>query len=110
MCFLHTIGNNFYCNNTQIYLKGVGLGSWLNLEHFMFGLPGTDAEIRSVITNKFGAESAQTFWNTFYSAAINEADIAFVKQCGLNSIRIPVNHALFYDAEFTQSTAIREID
>jgi hypothetical protein len=110
MYFLHTIGNNFYCNNTQIYLKDVGLGSWLNLEHFMFGLPGTDAEIRSVITNKFGAESAQTFWNTFYSAAVNEADIAFVKQCGLNSIRIPVNHALFYDAELTQSTAIREID
>ncbi|MFO7868142.1 MAG: cellulase family glycosylhydrolase [Bacteroidales bacterium] len=110
MHFLHASGSDFWYKNKKILLKGVGLGSWLNLEHFMFGLPGTDTEIRSIIQNRFGAESAQLFWNTFYAAAVNEADIAFVKQCGLNSIRIPVNHALFYDAEFTQSTAIREID
>ncbi|MDA3883094.1 MAG: cellulase family glycosylhydrolase [Bacteroidales bacterium] len=77
----------------------------------MFGMPGTDAEIRAVFEKQYGTELSQQFWNSFYSAAVNEADIAFVQQCGLNNIRIPVNYKLFNDAaDFTSSTAIREID
>ena len=27
-------------NGEPVFLRGIGVGSWLNLEHFMMGVPG----------------------------------------------------------------------
>lgn len=45
MNFLTAEGNNFVSHCQPVILKGVGLGNWLTLEHFMFGMPGTDSQI-----------------------------------------------------------------
>lgn len=46
MDFIAVKGTDFTVNGSPIALKGMGVGSWLNLEHFMVGMPGTDSQIR----------------------------------------------------------------
>ncbi|MBN2801805.1 MAG: cellulase family glycosylhydrolase [Deltaproteobacteria bacterium] len=110
MDFLKTSGSEFFINNRPAQLKGAGLGNWLNLEHFMFGLPGTDSQIREAVINRFGIERSNLFWDKFYSVYVGEQDISYLKTLGMNHVRIAVNHKLFFTDGFEKSVAIREID
>jgi endoglucanase len=109
--FLGVQNNSFVLNEKPVLLKSIGLGSWLNLEHMMAGIPGTHSQIMEAFTYVFGSEKSRLFWESFYTVGVTESDIAFVKSQGLNSVRIAVNHRLFFDHEkFEQTTAIRHID
>jgi len=110
MKFLESHENTFTSRNNVIQLRGVGLGNWLNLEHFMFGLPGTDKQIRQAITETYGEEKANIFWNKYHSVYVNEKDIRYIHECGMNHVRIPINYQLFFTDSFEKSVAIREID
>ena len=110
MEFLTTHGSNYISNNTFVQLRGVGLGNWLNLEHFMFGIPGTDSQIRQAIIETYGVGKSNLFWDTYYSVYVNEEDIRYVQKCGMNHVRIPINYKLFFTDSFEKSVAIREID
>ena len=44
MDFVKVKGKEFYYKGESILFFGLGVGSWLNMEHFMLGLPGTDSE------------------------------------------------------------------
>ncbi len=109
---LQVSGRQFVMGGQPIRLRGVGLGNWLNLEHFMLGLPGTESEIRSAIEATHGRDAAERFWAAYYSVYTSEADLRFVRDLGLNSIRIPINFRLFGDGrgELATSTAVRELD
>ena len=107
--FLTTSGDEFMYNTVPVRLRGFGLGNWLNLEHFMFGFPGTDTQIRQAIVNAFGKDRAQTFWNHYYTCYTDEADLEFVAKLELNTVRVPVNHHLF-SGSFENSIGVREID
>lgn len=78
-------------------LRGYGFGSWLNLEHFMIGLPGTDTQIRQAIIDAYGKENADQFWKKFYRCLLNEDDFKYLKSLGINAVRIPFNYHLFED-------------
>ena len=93
--FIEVKGRNFYLNDKKIMLYGYGIGTWLNLEHFMIGLPGTDSQIRAAIVNAYGKENAGKFWRKFYKSFIDEADFKFLKSLGINTLRIPFNYRLF---------------
>ena len=110
MNFLKTNKNNFISNGTNVQLQGVGLGNWLVLEHFMFGIAGTDSQIRQVIKETYGEENYNRFWDKYYTVYVQEADIKYVHERGMNHIRIPVNYKLFFTDEFEKSVAIREIN
>jgi len=110
MNFLSTKENKFVYNNTEVILKGIGLGNWLNLEHFMFGLPGTDSQIREAILNEYGEDNYNTFWDKYYSVYISEQDIKFIHSLGMNHVRIAINHNLFNKNNFDSSIAIRELN
>ena len=110
MEFLTTQGSNYISNNASVQLRGVGLGNWLNLEHFMFGLPGTDSQIRQAILETYGLEKSTLFWDTYYSVYVHEEDIRYVQECVMNHVRIPINYQLFFTDSFEKSVAIREID
>jgi endoglucanase len=110
MEFLSTRGDNFISDNTPIQLRGVGIGNWLTLEHFMFGLPGTDSQIRQMIKETYGGEKSNLFWNQYYSVYVQEEDIKFVHECRMNHVRIPINYQLFFTDSFEKSVAIREVD
>jgi len=110
MKFLSIQGINCISNNTPIQLRGVGLGNWLTLEHFMFGIPGTDSQIRQTILETYGIEKSNHFWNKYYSVYIQEKDIKYVNDCGMNHVRIPINYQLFFTDSVEKSVAIREVD
>jgi endoglucanase len=95
--FLQVKGQDFHFDGEKVILRGYGLGPLLNLEHFMLGMPGTDAQIRSAIIQAYGEEKAQQFWRAYYQAMIDEADFEFLKQLGVNSLRVSFNYRLFED-------------
>jgi hypothetical protein len=71
--------SDFYLNNNKIILYGYGIDSWLDLEHFMISIPGTDSRIRITILNAYGKDNATKFWTTTYKSIINEDDFKFLK-------------------------------
>jgi len=92
--FLRVMDRDFYLNGEKIILRGYGIGTWLNLEHFMLGIPGTDSQIRTAIANAYGENKAEEFWQKFYKSMIDENDFEFLKSLGINTLRIPFNYRL----------------
>jgi len=86
---------DFYRDDEKIILRGYGIGSWLNLEHFMLGIPGTDSQMRAAIANAYGEDKARQFWHKFYKSMVDKSDFEFLKSLGINAIRIPFNYRLF---------------
>jgi endoglucanase len=93
--FVRAKRGHFYIDDKKIILRGYGFGTWLNLEHFMIGLPGTDTQIRQAIIDTYGKENAVRFWKIFYRSFIEEEDFKFLKSLGINAVRIPFNYHLF---------------
>jgi hypothetical protein len=110
MQFLSINKTDFVCNGKRVELKGVGLGNWLMLEHFMFGMPGSEVQIRQAVSETYGVESSEMFWDAYYENYMGEEDIRFVQECGMNHVRIAVNSRLFLGENFAESPAVRQID
>jgi len=72
--------------------KGLGVGSWLNLEHFMMGVPGWDHDLRNILDNH-----CNRFMDRFTQAFFSIEDARYLRSLGINLIRVPVNHHLFWD-------------
>ena len=110
--YLEVSGRNFMFAGKPIRLRGVGLGGWLNLEHFMLGIPGTETEIRDAVASVYGDTLASQFWKTFLDVYAAEADLRYVRDLGLNSVRIPVNIKLLEasDGVFRSAPAIERLD
>lgn len=87
----------FTLNGTEILLRGFGLGNWMNIEHFMSGLPGNDYQKRSVLREIYGAEHAEILLNEYLTNYLTEEDVIFIKSLGLNCVRIPFTHRYFED-------------
>jgi endoglucanase len=104
-------GNQFVVDGQPVRLRGVGLANWLNLEHFMFGMPGTESEIRGALRSVYGDQAADAFWRSYYDCFLAEADLIFLAELGFNCMRLPVNARAFADgAAFEESVAIRELE
>ncbi|PCL92542.1 glycoside hydrolase family 5 protein [Paenibacillus lautus] len=78
----------------EILLQGVGLGSWLLPEGYMWKMPeqgDRPRRIEGMIRELIGEEKAAAFWETYYDRYISEADIRQIAAEGFNSIRVPIN-------------------
>lgn len=93
--FVHVRGRDFAVGDRKIIFRGYGFGNWLNLEHFMLGLPGTESQIRKAIQEAYGDERAEAFWRKYQECYITEDDFIFLKNLGVNAVRIPFNYHLF---------------
>ena len=96
--FIHTEGRNIVDGNgTVIELKGINLGNWLVPEGYMFKFKKTNSPllIDKVINEMVGPGKAKSFWKEYRDNYYTLDDIKFVKDCGLNSIRVPFNYRLF---------------
>lgn len=82
-------------------LKGINLGNWLNPEGYMFHLGSVSSSrlISDLINEAAGPEEAARFWKAFRDNYITRDDIHFIKQCGMNSVRVPFNFRLFADEQ-----------
>ncbi|WP_336775016.1 glycoside hydrolase family 5 protein [Paenibacillus sp. MMO-58] len=95
--FVQVRGEDFVVNGEKIFFRGFGLGSWMNLEHFMIGLPGTDTMIKKAFGEVYGEERAAKFFDRFLLEFVDEKDFEFLKSIGVNHLRIPFNYKYFID-------------
>jgi len=95
--FVQISGDKFTVNGTPITLRGYALGSWMNLEHFMVGMPGTNEMILQAFADVYGKENAEKFFDTYIDVFISDEDINFLKSIRTNSIRIPFGYHHFID-------------
>ncbi|HUX84252.1 MAG TPA: glycoside hydrolase family 5 protein [Chitinophagaceae bacterium] len=84
-------------NGQELHLKGIGLGNWLVQEGYMWGL-GRDYsaphEIKDLVRELIGEDNAEQFWEKYYANYVSSSDIAFLKSCGFNSVRVPFDYRL----------------
>lgn len=92
MSFVQCDGNRFILKNKEIVFKGLGVGTWLNLEHFMFGLPGSDEVIRKMLDKLYGKNSGVL--DMYMESFFTEMDAKYLKSIGINMIRVPINHRM----------------
>lgn len=97
MDFVTVKGDEFFYRGNAIIFRGMGIGSWLNMEHFMMGMPGTDRMIRDAFAEEFGQEKAESFFADFAESFVGDDDFRYLKALGINFIRVPFNYRLFID-------------
>ena len=95
--YIKAVGDRFeLCGNT-VLLRGWAFGSWMNFEHFMIGLPGTDSMIHEALEEVYGKSNAEAFVEKLLHCFVTEKDLLFLKRIGINSIRIPFSYHWFID-------------
>ncbi|HPG38538.1 MAG TPA: glycoside hydrolase family 5 protein [bacterium] len=96
--FVRVEGKEFIApDGKPILLRGMNLGNWLVPEGYMFKFRHATSPrlINTVISELVGPAEARNFWAQYYDNYIRREDIQFIKQCGMNSIRVPFNYRLF---------------
>ncbi|HUX61691.1 MAG TPA: glycoside hydrolase family 5 protein [Ignavibacteriaceae bacterium] len=95
--FVSVYGKDIIYHGKPLLLKGINLGNWLEPEGYMFKFKKASSTrlINEVISELLGPEKANRFWETFRNRYITNEDITFIKNSGLNSIRIPFDYRLF---------------
>lgn len=97
MEFVRVKGNEFIYQGQSIRFAGLGIGSWLNLEHFMLGIPTPEKQMKEAFTEVFGPERSARFFDDFVCSFCTEEDFKLLKDTGINLIRVPFNYRLFLD-------------
>ena len=86
--------DHFSLGRQPVFFRGIGVGSWLNLEHYELGVPGWESDIYRAFQEKDPG-----FPEKFRRHFFREEDAGYIRSLGLNLIRVPVNHHLFWDEE-----------
>ena len=89
-------------NGKKLFIVGTNLGNWLNPEGYMFGFKKTNCEwmIDDMLCQLAGPDFAREFWQAFKDKYITADDIAFIRQTGANTIRLPFNYKLFTSEDY----------
>ncbi len=98
--FVYAEEQHFKRKDEVILFSGMCVGSWLNIEHFMFGMPGPEQVICHTIEKAFGKQVKDEFITEFRKDFLDEKDFIFMKKCGINLIRVPFHYRLFIDDEY----------
>lgn len=83
----------------EIRLRGFCLGSWLNMEAFMVGYPGSETEFRRAVAKVLGEQKAEYFFERFLHYFVSQSDVDYVKSLGCNLMRVAINYHHFEDDE-----------
>ncbi|MBN1410894.1 MAG: cellulase family glycosylhydrolase [Spirochaetales bacterium] len=75
-----------------VFLRGVCVGGWMNMENFINGYPGAERGLRYAFKQVMGKKKAEFFFDTWLDHFFNEEDVKFLKSIGVTCIRIPVNY------------------
>lgn len=78
-----------------VWLRGVNIGGWMNMENFINGYPGSEVRQRAVMAQVLGKERAGFFFERYLDYFFNEQDVLFLKASGASAIRLPVNYRHF---------------
>jgi endoglucanase len=78
-----------------VRLRGVCVGGWMNMENFINGYPGDESGVRRAAAQILGPERAEFLFDRWLDYFFNEDDVAFLKSCGANAVRLPLNYRHF---------------
>lgn len=90
-------------NGEKFLIQGTNIGNWLNPEGYMFFFGDKAASFRTIndaFCELVGPEYTKEFWLKFKENYITKADIDYIRQTGMNSIRIPFHYKLFTDEDY----------
>src|SRR5580698_7718491 len=104
--FAHVMGQGFLKadgrlivdeKGEKIILRGMGLGGWMLQEPYMLkvGKIGPQYRIREKITELVGPEKAAAFYDRWLANDIRKVDIDSMAAWGFNSVRLPMDYALY---------------
>ncbi|MBW9119731.1 cellulase family glycosylhydrolase [Microbacterium trichothecenolyticum] len=94
---LRVDGTRIVAGGAPVTLRGFGLGGWMNMENFITGYAGSEAQQRRALRRVLGDEGYERFFARFLSEFFTDDDAAFLQSLGLNSLRIPFNYRHFED-------------
>ncbi|WP_404421162.1 glycoside hydrolase family 5 protein [Nibricoccus sp. IMCC34717] len=94
--WLDVRGQQLVADDKPVTLRGFNLGNWLLLEDFLFGLYGTDTQMRRALHDALG-QRAEIFWEAYESAYFTDADASRLRELGVNLLRVPLNQNRFED-------------
>ncbi|MGD0175109.1 MAG: glycoside hydrolase family 5 protein [Anaerolineales bacterium] len=80
-----------------VRLRGVCVGGWMNMENFINGYPGDESGVRRASAHLLGAGRAEFLFDRWLDYFFNKDDVAFLKECGANVVRLPLNYRHFED-------------
>jgi endoglucanase len=84
-------------NGQSINMRGFCIGGWMNMEHNINGHPGDEHGLRRVMADLLGPDKARFFFDRLLNYFFAEDDVAFIKACGANMVRLPLNYRHFED-------------
>lgn len=78
-----------------VRLRGVCVGGWMNMEHFIDGYPGDEHGQRAAMAAVMGPEKGAYFFDRLLDYFWASEDVAFLKQYGATVARLPLNYRHF---------------
>jgi endoglucanase len=82
-------------NGKEIRLRGTCIGGWMNMENFINGYPGDEHGLRAAMAEILGPGKTKFLFDRWLDYFLAEEDIAFIKSCGANVVRLPLNYRHF---------------
>jgi endoglucanase len=79
----------------SVRLRGVCVGGWMNMENFINGYPGNESGVRRAAAQILGPARAEFLFDRWLDYFFGDDDIAFLKSCGANVVRLPLNYRHF---------------
>lgn len=101
MAFIRAEGQQFTFEGKPVRLRGFGVGGWLSLEHYMIGMPASEAVIHDAFVQAHGREVERAFFHRYRATFLEEADFQLLADCGVNFLRVPLDYRLFLDDNHT---------
>ncbi|MBP7180401.1 MAG: cellulase family glycosylhydrolase [Dysgonomonadaceae bacterium] len=101
--FVSVKGKDLITPEGEVFLmKGINLGNWLNPEGYMFLFQDVNSYrlIDQALKEMVGPDFVNQFWRKFQENYITQDDIRYIRQTGMNSIRIPFHYKLFTCEDF----------
>ncbi len=94
-------------NGEKLLIQGTNLGNWLNPEGYMFHFQDVSSYrlINEAFCELVGPDFTAWFWQEFKKNYITQDDIKYIKQTGMNSLRIPFHYKMFTDEDYMGLTA-----
>ena len=97
-------------NGEKFFIQGINLGNWLNPEGYMFGFGRTSSArlINQAFCEMVGPDVTNQFWKQFKDNYVTREDIRYIRQTGMNTIRIPFHYKLFTNEDYMGLSASQD--
>jgi endoglucanase len=82
-------------DGARVYLRGAGLGGWMNMENFITGYPANETAMRDAVADVLGPDRAARFFDRLLDCFFTDEDAQLLAELGVTCVRLPINHAHF---------------